>query len=279
MILRWLFLLFLRWSTKDRKSREESQDYTGTNIPRNRKKSMGNRPRVGPLGRARDGARSKPGVFWERLFCGRRSGCGFRAPGARIRHIGVGEAAMRRSVWLGMAGLAGAAMMTAVGARGQEASDSAAFGAAAVPVAPVPAALLSAKKVFVSNAGADSGLFPHPFSGGTERGYNEFYGALQGWGRLELVGDPQEADLVLELQLVAPTGPKDADKQKGSSDPLPMFRLTIFDRKTHYVLWTLTESIHGAYGQKSHDKKFDEAMGALIGDLKSVMGRSVAAAG
>jgi hypothetical protein len=34
-----------------------------------------------------------------------------------------------------------------------------------VATAPVPPALGVAKTVFISNAGADSGLFPHPFSG------------------------------------------------------------------------------------------------------------------
>ena len=38
-----------------------------------------------------------------------------------------------------------------------------------VAIAPVPSLLLSAKKVFISNAGADSGLFPHPFSGDPDR--------------------------------------------------------------------------------------------------------------
>ncbi|HEY2118708.1 MAG TPA: hypothetical protein VGH37_05940 [Candidatus Acidoferrum sp.] len=33
-------------------------------------------------------------------------------------------------------------------------------------IAPVPPAILTAKRIFVSNAGADSGLFPHPFTGG-----------------------------------------------------------------------------------------------------------------
>jgi hypothetical protein len=35
--------------------------------------------------------------------------------------------------------------------------------------APVPPAIFSAKKVFLSNAGSDSGLFPHPFSGSQDR--------------------------------------------------------------------------------------------------------------
>ena len=41
----------------------------------------------------------------------------------------------------------------------------------AAPAAPVPPQIFSAKKIFVSNGGADSGLFPHPFSGTPERAY------------------------------------------------------------------------------------------------------------
>src|ERR1700731_3064569 len=78
----------------------------------------------------------------------------------------------------------------------------------AAPLAPVPAELLSARKIFVSNAGADSGLFPHPFSGDPSRGYNALFADLQGLGQYQLVSSPSQADLVLELQLVAPNGPK-----------------------------------------------------------------------
>ena len=41
------------------------------------------------------------------------------------------------------------------------------------PAAPVPAAITSAKTIFLSNAGADAGLFPEPFTGDPSRGYNE----------------------------------------------------------------------------------------------------------
>ena len=137
-----------------------------------------------------------------------------------------------------------------------------------VSLAPVPPALLNAKTVFISNAGADSGLFPHPFSGDPDRAYNEFYAGVQSWGRYQLVRDPAEADLVFELRLIAPYGPASPNKQNGASDPLPMFRLVIFDRKTHYVLWALTESITVAYLQKTHDNNFDLALTALALDLK-----------
>jgi hypothetical protein len=148
-------------------------------------------------------------------------------------------------------------------------------GAQAAPasplqLAPVPPALLNAKTVFISNAGADSGLFPHPFSGDPDRPYNEFYAAVHEWGRYQIVGDPSEADIVFELHLVAPNGPSNPSKQNGASDPLPMFRLVVFDRKTHYVLWALTESITIAILQKTHDNNFDMALAALTMDLKRV---------
>jgi hypothetical protein len=132
--------------------------------------------------------------------------------------------------------------------------------------APVPRQLVNAKKIFVSNAGADSGLFPHPFNGDPDRAYNQFYADLTSWGRYQIVSSPAEADLVFELQLSAPNGPSNADKSKGASDPLPMFRLVIYDRPTHYVLWALTESIAPAEKQKTHDHNFDEALANLVLD-------------
>jgi hypothetical protein len=60
-------------------------------------------------------------------------------------------------------------------------------------VAPVPPQLLNAKTVFISNAGADSGLFPHPFTGDPDRAYNEFHAGVVSWGRYELVATPAEA--------------------------------------------------------------------------------------
>jgi hypothetical protein len=141
----------------------------------------------------------------------------------------------------------------------------------------VPPAIRSARTVFISNAGADSGLFPKPFSGDTDRPYTQFFSALKATGQFDLVSDPSDADLVLELQLLAPTGPSSADKQKGASDPVPEFRLTIYDRKSHYILWTLNESIGVALLQKTHDRNFDDALSALLVDFLQLAGKSVPA--
>lgn len=140
--------------------------------------------------------------------------------------------------------------------------------------APVPPAILSASRVFISNAGADAGLFPSPFSDTPDRGYNQFYAALKNQGSYQLVKDPSQADLVLELHLSAPYGPSDPSKQKGASDPLPMFRLVIYDAKTHYVLWAFTENIDVAYLQKSHDHNFDVALAAVVRDFLTLAGKT-----
>lgn len=175
---------------------------------------------------------------------------------------------MLRTFRLGSLWLACIAILSTVAASAQQVPEAGG--------APVPPALFTAKKVFVSNAGADSGLFPHPFSGSPDRPYNQFYAAVQEWGRYELVAEPQEAELVFEIQLIAPNGPTNANKQEGASDPLPMFRLSILDRKTHYILWALTESIAPATLQKTHDHNFDEALATLTLDLKRLTTKSPA---
>jgi hypothetical protein len=97
---------------------------------------------------------------------------------------------------------------------------------------PIPPALLAAKTIFVSNAGADAGLFPEVFSGGSglssepfsgdpDRAYTEFYTALKNTGDYTLVGDPFGADLILEIRLTAPYGPTNPNRQNGAPDPCP----------------------------------------------------------
>jgi hypothetical protein len=143
--------------------------------------------------------------------------------------------------------------------------------------APVPEAIRTATKIFLSNAGADSGLFPSPFSGDTNRAYNQFYAGLKANSQYELVGDPSDADLVLELQLSAPVGSTrsmSTNKVNGASDPVPMFRLVVYDRKTHFVLWAFTQSVEVAYLQKTHDRNFDDALNFILLAFESLSGKA-----
>ena len=141
------------------------------------------------------------------------------------------------------------------------------------PAAPIPPAINAAKSIFVSNGGADSGLFPEPFSGDTTRAYNQLFAALLSAGQFRLVNDPSNADLVLEIRLVAPYGPTNANKQNGASDPLPMFRLTVYDSKSHFVLWTISDSIGFAFLQKTHDRNFDMALNDVVSQFLSISGK------
>lgn len=171
--------------------------------------------------------------------------------------------------------------MKAIGSQLRRAAAVALFASAAAvaqqpaytAAGPVPPAILAAKKIFVSNAGSDSGLFPQPFTGDPNRAYTEFYANLKATGSYELVSDPAEADLILEIQLTAPYGPSKGSKQNGASDPLPMFRVVVYDRKTHFVLWTMSESVEFAFLQKTHDKNFDEALERLIAQFARITGK------
>ncbi len=111
---------------------------------------------------------------------------------------------------------------------------------------PVPPAITSAKTIFVSNAGSDSGLFPEPFTGDEDRAYTEFYAALKATGDYALVADPSQADLVLELRLAAPNGPSNPSKPNGAADPVPQFKLTVYERARLGLpcsLWIFTHGI------------------------------------
>ena len=128
----------------------------------------------------------------------------------------------------------------------------------------VPPGILQARTVFVSNAGGDAGLFPSPFSGDPSRVYGAFYQKLKASGAFQVADSPAQADLVLEISLSAPNGSLSQNKVYGVADPLPMFRLTIYDRPTRTILWTETQLIQMANRQKTHDKNFDDALDALL---------------
>jgi hypothetical protein len=129
------------------------------------------------------------------------------------------------------------------------------------PAAPIPSQILTAKKVFISNAGAD--FDSNLWSGGQDRAYNEFYAAVKSWGRFDLVGVPGDADMVLEFSLI------------GTPLPNALFRVVLLDPKTHVVLWTESEGIPLGL-KKTRDKGFSDAINKLIDDLRALTARAAA---
>ncbi|MGD0940789.1 MAG: hypothetical protein ABR905_13875 [Terracidiphilus sp.] len=144
-----------------------------------------------------------------------------------------------------------------------------------VPAAPLPSQILTAKKVFISNAGGLLDL--NIVSGDRRRDYNQFYAAVQAWGRYELVASPADADLILQISIMY------IPRQFGDQAvPFPSFRLALLDPKTNVALWVLDEFLVDRPGlsmirEKNRDKAFDEAIDRVVGDLKALTTEPAAA--
>jgi hypothetical protein len=112
-------------------------------------------------------------------------------------------------------------------------------------VAPIPAQIRTAKRIFISNLGQDCvPVAEDGLPGGAARAYNEFYAAMEQWGRYEIVGSPADADLDFEIGFTCPplaTQVINGDSVGPSLDP--RFRLAILDVKTHILLWSEIEHL------------------------------------
>jgi len=167
---------------------------------------------------------------------------------------------MARVVVPGICCIALAAALTVVPPlTGQQAKETAA-------VAPVPAQIAAARKVFISNGGADvlaQSVFKR--AGEPDQAYNHFYFAMQSWGRYELVSAPADADLVFEIRFAAPV------YYNGTLTSFqPQFGLSIVDAKSHFLLWSLTEPVEGAFRKATWLKNFDHGLDNLMDDLKKL---------
>lgn len=135
--------------------------------------------------------------------------------------------------------------------------------------APLPVQIAAAKRIFISNGGVDgNSLEAFRRTGGSDQPYNQFYNAMKGWGRYELVAAPADADLVLEIRFAAPlTG---CDKICSYA---PQLGLTILDAKTHFTLWTLIEPVDGAFRKATWEKNFSKGMTNLMDDMRKLAGQ------
>jgi hypothetical protein len=141
--------------------------------------------------------------------------------------------------------------------------------AAAQPkqAAPVPAQMLTAKRVFVVNAGTDAGAYPiATFSGEPERAYNSFYAAMKTWGHYQLVGAPSDADLLIEVRLTVRLGEVLNGESMNWGEA--RFRVVIRDPKTQAMLWAMTEQVQNAGLLRNRDKNFDQALAKLVARLE-----------
>jgi hypothetical protein len=143
-----------------------------------------------------------------------------------------------------------------------------------VPPAPIPAPILSAKRVFIANGGGDESAYdPSQYGGGPHRAYNEFYAAIKAWGQYELVSAPGDADLVLEIRLAVIQLQR--ERVLAADDSVlydPQVTLIIREAKSHETLWGLTEHIQVAVLQSNREKNFEQALAKLVAEVKRIAG-------
>jgi len=128
--------------------------------------------------------------------------------------------------------------------------------------------------VFISNARVEGSSLPtflRPDD--PDRAYHAFFAAMKTWGQYELVGAPADADLVFEIRFSSPVV---ACEKICSYDP--QIGLTILDVKTHFTLWTLTQSVESANRKATADKNFTRGMTNLMANLKKLTDRPDAGA-
>jgi hypothetical protein len=137
----------------------------------------------------------------------------------------------------------------------------------AVPPAPVPPQITSARRVFVSNAGSDSygpEVYYHltKYDGGPDRLYHSFYAALTQWGRLELVAEPARADVVYAVRFASPVVAK-----RDSIDLVydPQINVTIVDPRTQITLWSALAPVGAARQFELQQRRKHAGWGALLG--------------
>lgn len=144
--------------------------------------------------------------------------------------------------------------------------------------APIPAQILSAKKVFIANAGGEERSYEDPRFGAPERAYNQFYDAIKSWGHFEIVSAPAEADLILQIAFTVPQAEQSVTKGNSLGTPFdPQLRLEVRDPKSNTLLWGFTEHAQWAILQGNRDRNFDQALAKVVGQLQKIVTASSSA--
>jgi hypothetical protein len=136
-----------------------------------------------------------------------------------------------------------------------------------IPAAPLPSAIVNANKVFLSNGG------------GSNLAYDAFYSAMKTWGKYQIVGSPDDADLIVELAYrVVDRGTRvwsSTNTYNGATDVHsreitdPQLVLTIYDAKTKNSLWSTIDHRRLARREKNREKETINSAERLVDELKT----------
>lgn len=136
-----------------------------------------------------------------------------------------------------------------------------------IPPAPLPAVVINAQKVFLTNGG------------GSDLGYDAFYAAMKNWAKYQIVGSPEDADLIIELayrvehggtRVWSSTNTYNGTTQVHSAQIIdPQLVLTIYDAKSKNSLWSTIDHRRLARREKNREKETINSAERLVEELKT----------
>ena len=144
------------------------------------------------------------------------------------------------------------------------------------PPTEVVSRVTSAKKIFLSNAGADE-VFASDMVGGADGSYNELYASLKQWGYFQLVDSPAQADLIFEIRSTQQSA--DVDHTGRGLHPNdytvtrypPFFHLSIFDPATRAPIYTIVSGAGYAPSLKQGQINFAISIDKLTDRIKALV--------
>ncbi len=129
---------------------------------------------------------------------------------------------------------------------------------------------MTAHKIFLSNGG------------GSDLGYDAFYSEMKKWGRYQVVGSPEDAELIVELSYhVEDLGTRvwssvntyNNTTQVHSREMTdPKLILTIYDARTKTSLWSTVDHRRLARMEKNREKEMINSAERLVEELRSRSG-------
>lgn len=133
--------------------------------------------------------------------------------------------------------------------------------------APLPTAIVSAHTVFLSN------------KGGSDLAYDAFYQETKNWGKFQIVGSPDDADLIVELsydvvhegtRVWSSTNTYNNTTQVHSAQVIdPELILTIYDARSKNSLWSTIDHRRLARLEKNREKEIINSAERLVEELRS----------
>lgn len=135
------------------------------------------------------------------------------------------------------------------------------------PPAPLPSQVTQAKTVFLTNGG------------GSELAFDAFYQAFKQWGKYEIVGSPDKADLVITLQYwVEKNGSRTVPVTNtytgrttyySHENVDPQLKMTVLDAKTKEELWSMIDHRRLARLESNREKETVNSAVRLVDELKA----------